>query len=175
MVTHERTVMEQFLELVEQNPHQHYEFTAMGEIIEVSPKRLHSWIQVTIAHFLRAYIPNLPGYEVLSECAHELNGRPCRPDVSVDAVGDEEIPTVAPLVAVEIKSPSNTFKDQREKACQYILHGVQMVWLVFPEKRLIEIYQPEIDDQILTINDTLDGGTILPGFTVAVKDLFPAA
>ena len=174
MVIHEYTAMERFLELVEQHPNQHFEFTAQGEIIEVSPKRLHSWIQVTIAHFLRLYIPNLPGCDVLSECAHELNGWPCLPDVSVDPVGDEEIPTVPPLVAVEIKSRSNTLKDQREKARQYLAHGTQMVWLVFPEKRIIEIYLAQGDDQILTTTDTLDGGTVLPGFSIAVSDLFPA-
>ena len=47
-----------------------------------------------------------------------------------------------------------------------------MVWLIFPEKRLVEVYQPEADIEILNENDTLNGGDVLPGFTLAVKDIF---
>lgn len=166
--------MDEFIQLVEDNPNRHFEFNAEGEVIEVSPKRLHSWIQARVAHFLNTYILSfaLSGYEVLTECAHDLQGWPCRPDVSVDPVGDEEIPTTAPLVAVEIKSNSNSYKDLRAKARKYLEHGAAMVWLVYPSKRFIEVYQANADDQVLFDTDTLEGGDVLPGFTLAVKELF---
>ena len=89
-----------------------------------------------------------------------------------DPVGDEEIPTIAPLVAVEIKSNSNTYKDLRAKARKYLEHGTAMVWLVYPGRRFVEVYQANADDQVLFDTDMLDGGEVLPGFTLAVKELF---
>jgi len=49
----------------------------------------------------------------------------------------------------------------------------KMVILAFPVPRQIEVYQPAHDVQTLTTADTLDGGDVLPGFSVAVNDLFP--
>ena len=93
--------------------------------------------------------------------------------MSIDLAGDDEIPTVAPLVAVEIKSPSNSYDDLRDKAVKYMAHGRQMVILAFSVPREIEVYQPGQDVQTQTTEDTLDGGDVLPGFAVAVNDLFP--
>ena len=173
MVDKTKMTMDEFVELVEQNPDRHFTFNAEGDVIEVSPKRVHSWIQATITFFFRGYISALPGYEVLTECAHQLGDWPCRPDVSIDPAGEEEIPTVAPLVAVEIKSESNSYDDLREKAAKYMAHGTQMVILAFPVPRQIEVYQQEKAMQVLTTEDALDGGEVLPGFTVAVNNLFP--
>jgi Uma2 family endonuclease len=47
-----------------------------------------------------------------------------------------------------------------------------MVWLVFPQKQLIEVYRPDADVVILTADDMLEGGDVLPGFTLPVKDIF---
>ena len=168
-----RLTMAEFVDLVENNPDKHFKFTAEGEVIEVSPKRLHGWIQTTVAYFFRGYISALPGYEVLTEVAHQLGDWPCRPDVSIDKAGDEEIPTIAPLVAVEIKSESNSYTDLREKARKYLEHGTKMVLLMYSGKRIIEVHQPGVDIQLLTAEDTLSGGDVLPGFSVEVAQFFP--
>lgn len=174
MVIKTQAPIETLLELVERYPDKHFDFTADGEVVEVSPKFIHSEIQALLAYFLIAYTRTgqLHGYKVLTECAHDLNGWPCRPDVSINAEGDEQIPTTAPLLAVEIKSDSNSLKDLRAKAGKYLEHGCAMVWLVLPEKQLIEVYQREADDQLLTQADMLDGGATLPGFSVTVAEVF---
>lgn len=77
-----------------------------------------------------------------------------------------------PDLAVEVKSPTNTYLEQREKAAYYIQNGSRMVWLVFPEKRLVEVYRPGMDVEILDINDTLTGYDVLPGFALPVKTIF---
>lgn len=165
--------MQQFIALVENNPDKHFDFNADGLVFEDTPRRLHSWSQAHIAYVLRLYY-DTSGFtecQVLIGCAHDLDGWPCRPDVSVDSEGDEEIPITAPLLAVEIKSDSNSFKDLRAKARQYLAHGTAMVWLIYPERRFIEVYQAESDDQVLFEGDTLDGGAVLPGFQVKVAEL----
>lgn len=175
MVAEARMTMEAFVELVERHPEKHFEFTASGEVIEVTPKRIHSRIQALFARFLDIFMDSSPlgeDYEVLTECAHEIDSWPCRPDVSIDLKGDEQIVTTPPLLAIEIKSDSNSLKDQREKARRYLAHGTAMVWLAFPTKKIIEVYQADADDQILTLDDTLEGGAVLPGFALAVRQIF---
>lgn len=76
------------------------------------------------------------------------------------------------MLAVEIKSDSNSYKDLRAKARKYLEHGTAMVWLIDPHKRFVEVYQANSDDQVLFDTDTLDGGEVLPGFRLAVKELF---
>lgn len=44
---------------------------------------------------------------------------------------------------------------------------------MYPKKRLIEVLTPT-DRHLLTVDDTLSGGDVLPGFTLAVRDIFPA-
>ena len=175
MVAHTQITVDAFLELVENNPDKRFDITATGEVVEVSPKRIHSQIQVRFAVLFSDYLANNPlgtDYEVLTECLHEIGGWLCQPDVSIDLKGKDEIVMTPPLVAVEIKSDSNTYKDQRAKAQRYVELGTKMVILTFAEKQLIEVYQVDMDDQILTVDDVLDGGDILLGFQVAVKDIF---
>jgi Uma2 family endonuclease len=76
-----------------------------------------------------------------------------------------------PDLAIEIKSPDDTNKSMRERAAYYLAHGSSVVWLVFPEKRLVEVHTPE-DFETLTESDILDGGDLLPGFQVSVRDIF---
>jgi Uma2 family endonuclease len=47
-----------------------------------------------------------------------------------------------------------------------------LVWLVFPEEQAVEVYVPDKDVQTFGINDSLDGGDVLPDFQLAVKDIF---
>ena len=80
---------------------------------------------------------------------------------------------VAPDLAVEIVSPSNTAADIHLKVRQLLRAGTALVWVVYPETRSVEAHT---DDGAMTYaeDDTLDGGDVLPGFTVRVGDIFPA-
>lgn len=78
-----------------------------------------------------------------------------------------------PDLAVEIQSPDDTLAEMREKAQFYLANGSLMVWLVYPSTRLVEVLTAN-GEAVLSDQDTLDGGVVLPGFTLAVKDIFPA-
>lgn len=80
--------------------------------------------------------------------------------------------TMAPDLAVEVKSPTDSLRDLRRKAERYIELGTALVWVVLPEQRLVEVYAPGQDVQIITQEGVLGGGTVLPGFTLAVRDIF---
>jgi Uma2 family endonuclease len=82
-----------------------------------------------------------------------------------------EVP-MAPDLAVEVKSPTDSIRAMREKAAVYLAHGTRMVWLVFPETQRVEIYTPDGEIIEVGIDGTLTGGDVLPGFTLAVRKLF---
>ena len=174
MVAGTKMTMAEFVQLVEDHPDKHFKFDAEGAVIEVTPKRIHRLLQIRLGHFFFTYLESgaLPGYEVMSEVAHELNGWPCRPDVSIDASGDEQIITVPPLVAVEIKSDSNSYADLRNKARRYLDAGTQMVLLLFPELHQIEVHRPDQEARILNADDTLEEEDVLPEFKLAVTTLY---
>ena len=98
------------------------------------------------------------------------------PDVSFRRTKDEPVkrgPVIGmPDLAVEIKSPDDTNQQMRETAAYYLEHGCKMVWLVYPEQRLLEVYQPDLDLQILLEKDIVDGGDVLPNFQMAVATIF---
>jgi Uma2 family endonuclease len=84
----------------------------------------------------------------------------------------EPIPTLAPDLAVEILSPSNTPAEIARKRQDYFTAGVQLVWEIHPDTRTAEVYT-SVDAAIaLTEADTLDGGIVLQGFTLPLRQLF---
>jgi Uma2 family endonuclease len=88
-------------------------------------------------------------------------------------VPDEPIPTLAPDLAVEILSRSNTPGEMLLKRQDYFAAGVRLVWEVDPEARRLHVYTtPEEPSATLTEGDTLDGGAVLPGFMLPLRELF---
>jgi Uma2 family endonuclease len=84
----------------------------------------------------------------------------------------EPIPHLAPNLAVEVLSRSNTAAEMLMKRQDYFASGVELVWQVDPVTRLVHVYTTVETFQELTAADTLDGGTVLPGFALPVAQLF---
>ena len=62
----------------------------------------------------------------------------------------------------------------RQKLKEYFGSGSRLVWLIYPNRRTVEVFE-QLQDQptrVLTEADVLDGGAVLPGFTVAVSEIF---
>lgn len=78
----------------------------------------------------------------------------------------------APDLAVEVMSPGDTVEEVEEKILDYLEAGTRLIWITNPRTRTITVYRSLTDIHVLTTNDTLDGGNVLPGFTVSVKDIF---
>ncbi len=79
---------------------------------------------------------------------------------------------VAPDLVVEVASPSDSRREVHDKAHMWLNHGVRLVWVVQPETRTIEVYQP--DEEILALGeqDALDGLDVLPDFSCDVSAVF---
>lgn len=77
-----------------------------------------------------------------------------------------------PDLAVEVQSPEQSDKFMADKAGRYLSGGSRMVWLIYPRKRLVEVLTAH-NRHLLTEADRLTGGDLLPGFDVAIRDIFP--
>jgi Uma2 family endonuclease len=152
-----------------------------GEIVEKVVTQKHGIIVAFLVTEISLYLRQHKVGRVAVEVRHRAPGddeNERLPDISFTRDLDKPVTEVGavpymPDLAVEIKSPDDTYKEMREKARYYLAKGTQMVWLVFPEKQIIEVYTAN-DEQILTENDTLIGGDVLPGFSLAVRQIFAA-
>ncbi len=77
----------------------------------------------------------------------------------------------APDLAVEVLSPTDDDSNVRLKLADYLNAGTT-VWIVDPEAKTVEIYSPNKPSIKLAESDTIDGGDVLAGFQLPVKDIF---
>jgi Uma2 family endonuclease len=88
------------------------------------------------------------------------------------SIPTDPIPSLVPDLAVEILSLSNTAQEMARKCHEYFLAGVRLVWLIDPRARTVDVYTAEDQVTTLTAGDMLDGGVVLPGFTLPLSDFF---
>jgi Uma2 family endonuclease len=80
---------------------------------------------------------------------------------------------IPPDLAVEVVSPGDDADELREKITEYLEYGTRLIWVIYPKTRLVDVYRQNHQGAIpKSINDVLDGEDVLPGFTLAVKDIF---
>ncbi len=81
-----------------------------------------------------------------------------------------------PDLAVEIKSPSNSRAELRRKVAIYLCNGSQLVWLVLPERKAVEVCRlgrdGEIEYEFIGAGGALSGENVLPGFRLELTKLF---
>jgi Uma2 family endonuclease len=178
-VQEQRTTVSEFEDFIVKNANRRFELIN-GEIVEVSPTQRHAYIVGLLMGQLYNYLQQNPVGWGLPEARYRLPDDDMYsliPDLSFvrkiegRELVDEGAAPYMPEFVVEVKSPDDSFIEMREKALYYIKHGTQLVWLVFPAKQQVEVHTPE-SVQTYGIADTLNAGAVLPGFTVAVKDLF---
>ncbi len=83
------------------------------------------------------------------------------------------IPDVRPDLAVEVRSPSDSWTDIFGKVGEYLAAGVRVVIVIDDDQRTASVYRPGGGQEIFTDTDTLTVPEILPGFSVPVARLFP--
>ncbi|MCI0709991.1 MAG: Uma2 family endonuclease [Chloroflexi bacterium] len=150
-----------------------------GEIVEKLPTQEHGVLAARLAARLTVFVEDHNLGRVAVEARHrppddEYNDR--LPDVSFSAGYDPLVKKGAvekmPALAIEIKSPDDSYRQMRETADFYIANGCQLVWLIFPELKTIEIHRLNHAPQTLTETESLTAPDILPGFTLPLSYLF---
>lgn len=79
---------------------------------------------------------------------------------------------LAPDLMVEVKSPTDSLTKLREKIQSFLSQGTSIGILINPENHTLELYRPEQDVMVLHDGDTLTLPELLPGWAVAITDLW---
>jgi len=79
---------------------------------------------------------------------------------------------LVPDLVVEVVSPNDTARKVREKVNDWLNAGVRLVWVVDYQKRTITEYYSRQQYRVLTEEDTLDGGNVVPCFSLPVWEVF---
>ena len=82
------------------------------------------------------------------------------------------IPLLAPDLAVEVLSESNTKAEINRKLREYFRAGVKSVWVVDTKKREAQVYTSARKSVHVNEDQAIDGGSVLPGFVLPLRDLF---
>lgn len=81
----------------------------------------------------------------------------------------------APDLAIEVATPEKSEEELRLRIILHLQGGSTQVWLVRPDQQTVTVFSPDQPERILGIDETLDGGEVLPGFSLPVKALFRRA
>jgi len=77
-----------------------------------------------------------------------------------------------PELVVEIRSKNDSTDEVRGMAAEYLEAGVQIVWIVEPQLRIVTVFRPEEPAREFKIGDTLTANGVIPNFKVPVAELF---
>ena len=147
--------------------------------------RKHSKTEARIAQLICNWLDGQPqprGAVYSGEAGFWLSDQPgssvgidvafASPDVVAAQDESESLVVGAPLLAVEILSPSDKHEEITEKVEEYLAAGVKLVWLVDPDFRTVQVFQPGQEPEMFNIKHTLSGNPHLPGLSLAVATIF---
>jgi len=154
-----------------------------GEVVETMPPGgRHGAIALAIGTLLRIWVKQGAGGQAGVEAGFILSHNPDvvrGPDVyyvSAGRIPPDGIPetfwTIAPDLAVEVISPSETADDVREKVRDYLAAGTRLVWTVHPRTREVVVYTGDGLARTYGEDDLIEYPDVLPGFSCKVSDLF---
>ncbi len=181
MTTTSTLTLEQFLKRPETKPASEYED---GKVCKKPmPTTWHGLIQRLLAFVFTVYLQE----HQIGDAGSEIRcifGPPGRrrayvPDyIFVVGVPPGFAPTngpyrAAPDLAVEILSPDDRMTRVQRKVRFYLENGVRLLWLIDPENRTVTVMTTPNESVVLAEGDALDGGDVLPGFRVRVREILP--
>ena len=173
--------LEEFLRMPEEDAYR-VELVRGRIVREPLPGAAHGWLTGRLVERIGSYARERGLGIVVTETGFLLSVEPPTvrgPDLAF--LARESLPSklpssgfwrVAPDLAVEVVSPSNTAAEIREKVLEYLASGSRLVWVVDPATRSVSCYRSRRDISLLTEDDTLEGGEVLPGFRFSVAELF---
>lgn len=156
-----------------------YRYELIGGVIirMPPPQHHHGLIIMRLSAFLIPYCAAQGMQDrLLAEVGYQLvdERTVLAPDISIaqsPPQAGETYSTIAPLLAVEIASPSQTRSYFVDKARIFLTAGTQMVWVVWPDSETVDVYTMAGVASGGT-QDMLTGGSVLPGFSCPVASLF---
>jgi Uma2 family endonuclease len=158
-----------------------------GRFVEKTVGVYETWLASVISAALAPFAGTDAQGRVVQELLFDLRphvDRERRPDVAFVSFDrwarDQRLPrmrswAVVPDLAVEIISLTNTADEVAEKLEEYFKAGMRQVWVVYPGQLKVYVYTSTTAVHVLAIGDDIDGGDVLPGFRLSVRELFENA
>ena len=153
-----------------------------GLLVEKVMGSRESFLMLELAWHLRTFLERTDlGFLLGADGALEILPHLVRiPDLSFigwsqrpeKTIPDQPVPQLIPDLAVEILSRGNTREEMERKLKEYFLAGSQAVWFVYPAHRTVKVHSSPEESVTLTEEDFLTGGSLLPGFSLKLKQLF---
>jgi Uma2 family endonuclease len=147
--------------------------------------RWHSLILINIGYWLKAWLRQQPqprGQILGGEAGCRLLRSPdstvgidlvyISAEIAAQRSDKTSLIEGAPVLAVEILSPSDAEQEINEKVDTYLAAGVRLVWIVDPHDRTVLVYRPGAEPVLFNARQELSGDPELPGFRVAVSEFF---
>ena len=179
--TTQRVTLEEFERLADEDPYK-LELTRGRLVREPPPGAPHGWLVRRLFRSLDKHVEEHGLGIVINETGFLLSVDPPTvrgPDLAVikaENLPREGLPegwwTTAPDLAVEVLSPSNSAIEMQEKVFDYLAAGTSLVWVVDPHNGTVSVYGPGHESRLLTIGNDLEGGNVVPGFRIALANLF---
>jgi Uma2 family endonuclease len=179
MVQTHYTTLEDFLRFISlpENDDRLFEYIE-GEIVEVVTNYYCSLVAARILSRILTYAEGRDlGYVTGEAGGYQVGDHRFLPDVGFISkqrqpkASHETFNPNPPNLAVEVLSPTDRPRKVQTKLEAYEAAGT-VVWLVDPEKQEIDVRVPGQPKKTLRLDDTLEGGDVLPGFSLPLKDLF---
>lgn len=175
---------EQFWELCGANPETNFERNPKGDLIVMSPTGGDTGNRnVEIAtDFVNWNRRSNLGFVFDSNTGFKLpNGANRSPDVSwiardrwlaLTPEQRRKFPPIAPDFVLELMSPSDALEETQAKMREYMEAGVRLGWLINPDGRQVEVYQPNMTPIVLDAPPRLSDNTLLPDFILDLEFLW---
>ena len=155
-----------------------YEYVK-GVLKPMSPPTMeHGEVSMSLILPLGTYVRDKKlGHLYPADTTFKLGDRIVKPDIAY--ISTERLPEnrrqgspIAPDLAVEVASPSDSLYDITEKALAYLEAGTRLVWVIEPVAKTVKVFRSERDIRLLTQDDTLLGEDVIEDFSCAVEKLF---
>jgi Uma2 family endonuclease len=160
-----------------ENRNRNFEYIA-GEIVEVVSNGKSSRKGLALVAEMQVYVKhNKLGRCTGADGGYVVSGEDYIPDGAFMSyarqpeANNEAYNPLAPDLAIEMLSPGNTKNEISHKVGNYMAAGT-VLWLGNPETQIIDVYVPGQPVKRLRVGDVLEGGDVLPGFRLAVSDIF---
>ncbi|MCH7686842.1 MAG: Uma2 family endonuclease [Planctomycetes bacterium] len=156
-----------------------------GVLVEKTMGYFESRLASVLIYLMESFLQdNNLGFVVGESAATQLLPEQVRiPDVAFVSwdrlperkVPREPLPSVVPDLAVEVLSKSNTKQEMDRKLQDYFQSGVRLVWYLDPPTQTAQVYTSPEEYKSVDKNGTLEGGDVLPGFSLSMQDWFARA
>lgn len=154
-----------------------------GTLVEKPMGARESFLAQEIAFLLKLYNRQAgnPGMVMGPDGTVRIHSSLVRiPDVSFtrwDRLPGRRVPKTAlsdtpPDLAVEVLSPANRPGEMKRKLIDYFDNGVRAVWFVLPKTESARVYRSATEFVEVPPDGAVDGGELLPGFRLSLRELF---